>query len=268
MKTISTEKLKPMYIFEILVPGEAEESSTTTNEQGQEVTQIVKVKKDIPRRVALKKPSRKLVDEAELYYMIMVGQGLEKGLISRAILAKKIANEGGVMSEKEKESFAEAYWRLQKLELEFQKLSQRQESEMSESEKQRKDAVAKEMIVVRRALQEYESEQMSIYNITAEYHARNKTAMWWMLHLTYMETKEADVWVPMFPGDDGDIKTKTSVYEAIEDGEGIPEIDRDFYFRAIRRAAASVAFWFYGHASEQSDFAALEDQIKQEAENK
>ena len=86
----------------------------------------IKVKKteqkSRPVLVRLKKPGRKLFDEGELYYGVKLSEGIKAGLLTRALLAKRYQNDGGSMSEPEKERYSELYLKLFEKENELQRL--------------------------------------------------------------------------------------------------------------------------------------------------
>lgn len=257
-------KLKTLYVFEVLVPQEVTEREPQTNEAGETLIVEKKVKKDVPRRVSLRKPTRALLDDAELYFNVLVSKGIQAGLMSRALLAKRFNNDGGVLSDPEKQAYAQAYYELEVKEREFVRLTGlKDEQTRNAEENERVKTLTKEIGLLRRNLQDLEIAQLSLYDITAESRARTKTILWWVLHLTYMEKLGAtDEWEPLFKGETVD--ELMNHYDAIEEGEGLDDAQKEFYYRAIRRAAAATAFWFYGRASKQEDFASLEEQINQE----
>ena len=257
---------KSLYTFEVLVPTEVSVTTKSKNEQGEDVEVTTKQKKEVSRRVALKKPTRSLIDEAELYFNVVVGEGINAGMMSRALLAKRFNNDGGVLSNPEKEAYSNAYRDLEKKQNEYQRLSLKEESLRSETEKERFSNLVKDIAILRRTLQEWEVEQLSLYDITAESRARTKTILWWVLHLTHIENPtQEDDWIPLFRGEVGDIKAKMARYDEIEEGDNLTESDREFYFKAIRRSAAATAFWYYGRAARQEDFVSLEQAIQDDS---
>lgn len=255
-------KFKSLYQFDVYVNQEVEEKVVKKNEAGEEVTEAKKVKKSVPRKVALRKPTRALLDDAELYFNVLVSQGINAGLMSRALLAKRFNNDGGVLSDPEKEAYAKAYYDLEQKQREYARLSLKEEKNRTDVEKEREAELVKAIGTLRRDLQDLEVAQLSLYDITAESRARTKTILWWVLNLTYMQPTEEDVWVPVFDGKT--FEEKMNSYDIIEEGDELTDEQRDFFFKAIRKAAAAVAFWFYGKASKQEDFVALENEINQE----
>ena len=261
-------KFKTLYTFDVYVTREVEEKTQKTNEAGEVVTETKTVKKQIPRHVCLRRPTRGMLDDAELYFNVLVSKGIQAGLMSRALLAKRFNNDGGVVSEPEKQAYAKAYFDLERKETELMKLrSLKDQSSLSDTEKAYIEQLVKETATLRRSLQDWELAQLSLYDITAESRARTKTIIWWTVNLAYMRPEndtdtDTDTWLPIFEGET--FEEKMDSYDAIEEGEEFTEEQKNFYFRATRRAAAATAFWFYGRASKQEDFASLEEEINRD----
>lgn len=257
-------KFKALYTFSVPVIKEVEEKTERVNEAGETVTETKKVKKPTPRQVALRRPTRALLDDAELYFNVMVSKGIQAGLMSRALLAKRFNNDGGVISEPEKQAYAKAYYELEQKQSELVRLtSLKDEANLSDGEKAHIKKLVEETGLLRRSLQDWEVAQLSLYDITAESRARTKTILWWTLQLAYMRPEnDSDTWEPIFKGET--FEEKMNSYDFIEEGDGIADEQKEFFFKAIRRAAAATAFWFYGRASKQEDFRSLETEINRD----
>ena len=102
---------------------EVEEIETSQNEKGEEVKITKKVKKNVPVNLAIRKPTRGLFDEAELFYGVKLSEGIKAGLLTRALLAKRFSNDGGIFSETDKEEYTKLYVSLFDLQHRFQKVS-------------------------------------------------------------------------------------------------------------------------------------------------
>ena len=98
-------------LFEFTLPSEelVKETETSTNEKGEEVTTTKEVKKTVNRKYFLRKPTRKLFDEAELFYGVELSKGIKAGLLTRALLQKRFSNDGGTLGEKESEEWSTLY---------------------------------------------------------------------------------------------------------------------------------------------------------------
>ena len=98
-------------LFEFTVPKEVEieENETSKNEKGEEIKITKKNKTKEQVKVFIRKPTRALFDEAELFYGVRLSEGIKAGLLTRALLAKRFTNDGGVLSEEEKNVYATLY---------------------------------------------------------------------------------------------------------------------------------------------------------------
>ncbi len=54
-----------------------------------------------PTEFVVKKPSRRLIDEAEAQYAIELSKNIKKGIITKNMLVKKYADTGGQLTETE-----------------------------------------------------------------------------------------------------------------------------------------------------------------------
>jgi hypothetical protein len=237
-------------LFEFMVPKEVEieEIETSKNEKGEEVKTTKKVKKKEQVKVFLRKPTRALFDEAELFYGVRLSEGIKAGLLTRALLSKRFTNDGGVLSEEEKNVYATLYVALFERQNEFQKLSIKDESERTEQEKIRYKEVVGELTELRTQIQDFETAQASLFDQTAENRARNKTILWWVLQLAYAFDEKGREY-PFFG--EGDYYSKIKVYDNIE------ENGTDFENLVCRKLAYFVSFWYVGRASSQEEFEKL-----------
>ena len=54
-----------------------------------------------PIKFIIKKPTRRLADEAEIYYSVRLSKAIKMGIVTKAMLIKKYADNGGALSEEE-----------------------------------------------------------------------------------------------------------------------------------------------------------------------
>ena len=110
-------------IYEFVLPKTEEvEVSVTEEKDGKDVTTISKETKSVDKKYFIKRPTRKLFDEAELYYGVKLSEGIKAGLLTRALLAKRFSNDGGVLSDTEKKEFSSLYSELFDKQVELQAL--------------------------------------------------------------------------------------------------------------------------------------------------
>lgn len=251
--------MKTMFEFDIFQEKEIEKVDVSTNEKGEEVKVTSKVKTTVPVKLAIKKPTRSLFDEAELFYGVRLSEGIKAGLLTRALLAKRFNNDGGVLSDEEQKEYNELYIEFFNLQNEFQKLSIKEESIRSDEEKENLKSVIAKMNNARERLQKYEMAQANLFEQTAENRARNKTIMWWVLQLSLIQ------------GDDRKFKelfSEGSYEEKLKRYDEIEESDSNLEKLALQKLLYLISFWYIGRAASQEEFEKLLNIAKKDEEAK
>ena len=247
--------MKTMFEFDIYHEKEIEKIEVSTNEKGEEVKTTSKVKTTVPVKLAIKKPTRSLFDEAELFYGVRLSEGIKAGLLTRALLAKRFNNDGGVLSDEEQKEYNELYLEFFNLQSEFQKLSIKEESIRNDEEKENLKNVIAKMNDARERLQKYEMAQANLFEQTAENRARNKTIMWWVLQLSLIQDENKKL-KELF--EDGSYEDKLKKYDEIEEAES------DIEKIAIQKLLYLISFWYIGRAASQDEFEKLLGMVKKE----
>jgi len=236
--------MKKIYEFVLPKEEEVEESSSETKD-GKKVTTTTKVKKHVDRNYFLRKPYRKLFDEAELYYAVKLSEGIKHGLLTRALLQKRFSNDGGVLSEEEREVWNELYNEVFEKQVEIQALSLKTHDQRTSEENLKYEAANEWLKDARRRIQEFELNQSALYDQTAENRARNKTILWWVLHLSYADEGDSK-YTPFFgPGSFEDKLNKYDLYEEGED-EFLAEVIQKFFYY--------VSFWYVSKTNSPEEF--------------
>jgi hypothetical protein len=251
--------MKTMFEFDIYHEKEIEKVEVSTNEKGEEVKTTSKVKTTVPVKLGIKKPTRSLFDEAELFYGVRLSEGIKAGLLTRALLAKRFNNDGGVLSDEEQKEYNELYLEFFNLQSEFQKLSIKEESIRNDEEKENIKAVIVKMNDARERLQKYEMAQANLFEQTAENRARNKTIMWWVLQLSLIQGDDKKL-KELFQ--DGTYEDKLKRYDEIEESES------DVEKIAIQKLLYLISFWYIGRAASQDEFEKLLGMAKKEEKTK
>ena len=247
--------MKTMFEFDIYHEKEVEKVEVSTNEKGEEVKVTSKVKTTVPVKLAIKKPTRSLFDEAELFYGVRLSEGIKAGLLTRALLAKRFNNDGGVLSEEEQKEYNDLYNNFLNLQVDFQKLSLKQESLRTEEEKSELAKIIEKMTQTREMIQKYEMAQANLFEQTAENRARNKTIMWWVLQLSLIEGEDKKL-KELFG--EGTYEDKLKRYDEIEESElGLEKI-------ALQKLLYLISFWYIGRAATQEEFSKLLDAINKD----
>lgn len=236
-------------IYEFIVKKEEEIDKTETKiEDGKEISITSKVKDFIPRRFFIKKPTRGLFEEAELFYAVRLSEGIKAGLLTRSLLAKRYSNDGGSLSDQEKERYTNYYVSLFEKQNQFQKLSIKEKNERSKEEQEEFEKLTTDIVNLRNEIQDFEISQASLFDQTAENRARNKTILWWILNLSYMidnEGKESALF------GEGSFDEKLAIYDSFEEGTD------EWLKTVVKKFAFYISFWYMGRASTQEEFEKL-----------
>lgn len=260
-KTAEASKLdEKRWLFSFEVPRTVSEEvqEKSKNEDGEEITVTKTVKKEQTATFAIKRPNRRIYDDGELFYGVQLSEGIKAGLLTKSLLSKRYENDGGFLSEPEKEEYARLYVAL------FDKEQVLQETQLNlkklpEEKKQEKIArIVGEMSELRNSLQQFEQEQSAIFDQTAENRARNKTVMWWVLYLAH-ELNEDDRYIPVFG--EGNYEEKLNRYDEIEE-----DTDNVYLQEAIKKFAYFISFWYNGQVATIEDFENVEQMLNQGGE--
>ncbi|MEK6879929.1 MAG: hypothetical protein AABY22_09995 [Nanoarchaeota archaeon] len=249
--------MKKIYEFKVDKEIEKDEETKTKNEAGEEVVTKIKKKVKEPQSFFLRKPNRKLFDDAEFFYGIQVSNCIKAGLLTRLQLSSKFTDEQKTFSEIERKKYIDDNIRIFEIDKEYRKLLEIEENKRSEEQKIRIKELKDEILLLRDEIQQFELTQNSLFDYTAETRARNKTVLWWVFNLAY---KNGDKEEPFFG--EGSYEEKEKVLDNAEDKEDL------FVLKVIEKFLYSVNIWYMGRASKQEEFdelmARLETKEKEE----
>ena len=247
--------MKRIYEFTVNKEETVKEESVEKKKDGTEVTTAKDVKKEVPYKFFLRRPTRAMTDEAELYYGVKLAEGIKAGLLTRALLEKRFENDGGTRSDDENKEYQKIIEKLQGFHKEQSKILDISEKKRTPAQKKRLKELDNEIKPTRRALRDLQMVEDSLYEETAESRARNKVILWWMLHLAHEEVEgkgEEKGKDKEFFGA-GNFDTKLERYDEIDEGE-------DFFDLVVaRKFAYYVSFWFVGRPSSQKEFQEMID---------
>ena len=241
--------MKRIYEFTVNKEETVKEESVEKKKDGTEVTTAKDVKKEVPHKFFLRRPTRAMTDEAELYYGVRLAEGIKAGLLTRALLEKRFENDGGTRSDDENKEYQKIITKLQGFHKEQSKILDIDERKRTPAQKKRLKELDSEIKPTRRALRDLQLVEDSLYEETAESRARNKVILWWMLHLAHTEEGEKE---DEFFGK-GDFDEKIERYDEIDEGEVF------FDIVVARKFAYYVSFWFVGRPNSQKEFQEMID---------
>lgn len=236
-------------LFQFLVKKEVEEKikDSQVNEKGETVTTETTQKVKVDKKVFLRKPSRSLYDDAELYYGVKLSEGIKAGLLTRALLAKRFLNDGGILSEQEKEKYTNLISKLTEIQTE---LNQEHRKDKKEQNSQKINELNIDSEKIRTELVDLEVGQSALFDQTAENRARNKVILWWILNLSYFEDEEGKSSL-VFLGE--------TLTEKLNSYDQIDEQDNEFSNEVVRKLMYYVSFWYVGRAQSEEDFKRLDE---------
>ena len=245
-----------LYKFSINKEVEKEESTTSKNSKGEDVTVTKTVTSEEPVYFGIRKPTRKMFDGGELFYGVTLSQGIKSGLLTKAQLSKRYDNDGGVLSEPDKEKYAQLYLELFELENELQRAQLNLEKASESKKKEELSSIIERMNETRMQVQEFESAQSNIFDQTAENRARNKTIMWWVLHLAHTTDEKGEAISPFFG--EGEYDERLENYD-------LKEEDGDLHIiEAMRKFAYFISYWYNGQANSEEEFANIDKALNEE----
>lgn len=221
------------WLYETTLDKVIEEKLPPTKEaQGGETVEITRtVRKIKPVKLALLQADRRIYKGAELFYAKTLAHYLKEGLLPYSLVAKRFANDGGSLSETDKQRIETFRKQLQELEKEFFGL-------LAETEKNNKDKKNDLLIKINdinTEITKIQNANVDIFESTAEVKSRNDTMEWWALYLIYID-EDGKGYKPLFG--DGDYNSRYEKLEAFENQDDF------FYGEVIKRLSFLVMFWF------------------------
>ena len=244
---------KELYSFSVDREVEKEVKTTKKDKKtGEEITVTKKVKGIEPVAIKLKKPSRRELEEAELEFSVEMSKCIKKGILTKAMLAKKYSDTGGLMSEDDAQELVDNYKKIFELQSEYSRLEIVQNK--TEKQTERVSEIASELQTVRRKIVETESNYQSLFDHTADVKAQNRLILWYVIMLTYIQEMEDEYPKPYFGA--GDFEDKLEQYYKRE------ESDDSIYFLITKKAATILAFWFFNQASDKDSFDDLMQRVE------
>jgi hypothetical protein len=193
-----------------------------------------------PVKFLIKKPTRRLADEAEIYYSIRLSKAIKMGIVTKAMLIKKYADTGGALSENESKNLLKSIKELNDLENEYKLLKATKKKE----DEKRIEELELEISKLKRHMIDLESSLQSVYQHTADSKAERETLLWYVVNLAKYVNEDGDE-VDWFEGFDSEEKLE-SFYEKYDTEEG-------FDFEVVSKISKVVGYWFYSQESSPED---------------
>jgi hypothetical protein len=253
------KKLREIYSFTFEKEEKVKRTETQSLEnpetkEMEEVSVTKEVTEEVPYRVIMKQPTRRQIEDAELEFSVEMSNCIKKGILTKAMLAKKYSDTGGLMAEDDAKELTKMYVRYGELSQESEKIQIK--NKQSEKDKKRIEEIAGEISVLRKDIVNVETSYSNLFNHTADVRAENRVIQWYILYLTFIQKEDEDKMSPLFEGNSFEQKLDR-YYELEEDGDVI-------YDLIGGKIAALYSFWYYSSgAVSKADFEKLDSDIEE-----
>lgn len=230
--------------FELKRTIEVDEETKETKD-GKEIITKTKVKKEVPVKFYLQKPTRSLKDAGSLYYAATVSEFIKANVLTRAMLRKYLLNVGGVLSDTEKTEVTQLYDDWYRLQNDFTRLQSKEEKTRTPEEKKSLEELTVKLLDIQRRIQEWEQSQATLFESTAENLSKNKTVIWWLVNLIHWDNDKKEP-VPFF----GNGTTQ----QRLDKLDEVQEAGDEFMIRAKDEALLYTTIYYEGMAGKQEEF--------------
>lgn len=241
--------MKKLYEFSVT---KTETSTKPVDKEidGQIVSVNEKVETKTEKKFCIKRPGRSLYDASELFYSVATSKGLEAGLMSAALLAKRFQNDGGIFSEADKEAYGTKVFKYFSIGEDVERALLVSKENRTPEQQAEVERLVTTRAILMRELQEYELRSQSLFAVTAETRARTQTIMWWTLFLLHHENTAGE-WEEFFPG--ATDKEKLAFYYGISDDDSLPVEEQDYFATITDKALRAVTHWYYNRSATPED---------------
>lgn len=195
-----------------------------------------------PFEFVVKKPTRRIIDEAEAQYAIELSKNIKKGIVTKDMMVKKYADTGGSLTEEEVKDMLRKVQKSNEIANKIQLLS-------AVNKKENKEEIEKleqELLVIRKDLIDIEMSMQGVYEHTADSRAERSMLLWYTIQLA--KKVEDGQEENFFDG----IIYEDQLEDLYKKDEGGEDLERE----ALSKFMLIVSYWFYNNS-------ATEDQIKE-----
>lgn len=246
--------LKQIYSFTVEDIREVEEKTKEKrkNDKGveEEIGVTKKVEKKVPFEILIKEPTRRDLEEADMEFSIEMSNCIKKGILTKAMLAKKYSDTGGLLAESDANKLVDLYAELADSEGEFTRrtLQNKNVERLPEKVKKEIDKLTARVAICRRDIVALESSYQSLFNHTADTKAQNRIILWYVTHLAHFKSKDDKdaEFKPLFEG---------KTFEGKIDSYYSQDEQEDSLFQLVAgRLAALISYWYFSTETTKEDF--------------
>ena len=250
--------MKSIYSFKVHLVEEVDEKTKEkrkNKETGkqEEVEDTKKVKKKVPHEIILKEPGRRQLEDADMEYSIEISRCVKKGILTKAMLAKKYSDTGGILTEKDAQRLIDLYGELAELEREASTLGIKIGDKVPAKSNEKSKEIHGKLALTRRDIVNLESSYQSLFNHTADIKAQNRVILWYIVNLGYVKKEGDKEPRQIFEGDTFEEKVD-GYYEQDERGD-------DLFNVTHPKLAALVSYWYFSASPTKEEFDNLISEI-------
>jgi|TARA_R110001632_G_scaffold35298_3_gene89144 hypothetical protein len=192
-----------------------------------------------PVEFVIKKPGRRLVNEAEAQYAIELSKNIKKGIVTKSMMVKKYADAGGALTEDETKGMVRKLQKSNEIGNKIQMLT-------SVDKKQNRKEILElesELLQLRKDLVDIEMSLQGVYEHTADARAERSMLLWYVVQLSKKieNGEEKDFFKGLLFEDQLD-----DLYEKDENGNENEQ-------KALGKFMAAASYWFYNSDATQED---------------
>ena len=251
--------MKEIYSFEVNLEKEVEKKTEKViidkdTKQEKKISVNEKVIEKEPVRVILKEPNRRQIEEADMEYSIEMSQCVKRGILTKAMLAKKYSDSGGLLAEEDAKTLTSKYADLSKLQTDFTRLNTKTTKKNPEENKTKEAEIIGKIAEVRREIVDMETAYASLFNHTADTKAQNRVILWYVLNLTCVVRGEEDP-EEFFPGETFE-EREQAYYDLDEAGD-------ELYNLIQAKIATFVSYWYFTSGVTREELAQLDKDIEE-----
>jgi len=247
--------MKELYSFEIEREVEVE-IPHVKKVKGKTVDTTKKVKKNVPYRIIFQKPNKSDIEDAEFFYSQKFNEFINMGFLTRAMLNKKMGDNGGVVSK----DFTEELQRLIKENMDANRIVEFYGAAKDlDNEQKNKLEEAKSIIAItQKQIMDYETAINQQYNHTADIKAEHRLYEFFIFNFSFFEEKidGEKQFFPIFEGENYEEK-RDFYLEISEDIEDIEEKDliknKQIFDASFDRLIKVVNIWYRGLGKNQEE---------------
>jgi hypothetical protein len=203
-----------------------------------------------PIEFVVKKPSRRIIDEAEAQYAIELSKNIKRGIVTKDMMVKKYADTGGSLTEEEVKDMLRKLQRSNEIANQIQLLS----ATDKDGNKEKIEELEEELLSVRKELIDLEVAMQGVYEHTADARAERSMLLWYTIQLAKKieEGEEKDFFDGLIYEDQLE-----DLYEKDESGD---EIEKE----ALSTFMFVVSYWFYNNSADEKQIKEFLEKQKSE----